>query len=202
MEFIKSLEFWKNFASPVAALLVVFISNLVVLWKIRLDSKAAIKKELSLNFINLNRERLTKFYDPIVALLSLNKKIFEALGPKSFPQERAVRNEAVAVWNKAIQDVILPTNSRICELILQYSHLMDKSDDINTYLQFIEHAKSYEVFRTTPNEIHKRFPYPQEFLSKVKASRLVVKQRLDCLESETGMYIKEDEADGSVLVKK
>ena len=201
MEPNQSLEYWKAYGPPIAALVVVFISNLALLLKIRLDSKAAIKKELSLSFINLTKERLTNFYDPLVVLLKINRDIFDSLGPKSFSEDHNLRNEAAEVWRQLINDVILPTNKRICEVILQYSHLIDETDDLEIYTQFIKHAKSYEVFRNTPNEIHKKFPYPPGFLEKVSVIRSSVKGQLDNLELETGMYLKETNH-GGLLAKR
>lgn len=187
----QSLEYWKVYVPSIVALIVVFISNLVLLLKIRLDSKAAIKKEMSVDFINLTKERLTKFYDPLVILLKINRDVFISLGPITYPEDHTLVNEAAAVWNQMVNDVILPTNNRICELVLQYSYLIDETDDLEIYTNFIKHAKSYEVFRHTPNEIHKKFSYPTDFLERATAARLIVKKRLEDLELKTGIYLKE-----------
>lgn len=201
MNFLKSLEFWEKFAAPIVALVIVFISNLVVLIKIRLDSKAAIKKELTLQSLNITKERLTKFYDPVIALLIINRDMFITFGPESFPNERSLKIEASTIWNNIIDDVILPNNKRVCEIVLQYSHLIDKSDNIENYLDFVKHANSYSIFRNKRNEIHKNFPYPSQLISKVSVARENVRQKLNSSEANLGKYIKE-KPDECSLVKK
>lgn len=191
MNFIMSLDFWKSFAAPIVALLVVLISNIVVLMKIRLDSRAAIRKEMSVSLINLTKERLIKFYDPMVTLLTINRDMFNTFGPKSFPQETHLRIEAVEVWNKIIDEVILPNNKKICELVLQHSHLIDDEDKLADYIEFVKHAKSYDVFRQTRNEIHKNFPYPTALIENTITTRMTIKRRVDNFESNIGKYIKE-----------
>ena len=60
----------------VIPLLILLISNIVVLIKIRLDSNESIRKELTLVAIGSLKERLEKFYNPLVALLDVNTRIF------------------------------------------------------------------------------------------------------------------------------
>ena len=61
-------------------LIILFVTNIVTLYKIRVESKAAIRNELSMNTINLKKEQLSLFYDPIIALLNTNSEIFRHNG--------------------------------------------------------------------------------------------------------------------------
>jgi len=154
------------------AMFVLFVTNLITLYKIQRDTKEAIRKDIILTKIKIERDRLEKFYDPIFTTLRSNEVTFNAYGPNSFPKDSGpLETEASMVWRQIVENVILPNNKKICDIIHQYSHLIDSKDSINSYLDFAIHAESYEHFIKFPNTLHKGFKYPNNFIDKVEEVR-------------------------------
>jgi hypothetical protein len=184
-------DFANLYIPAIVSLIVLFITNLVTLWKIRLDSKSAIKRELTLQEIKRKKDMLDSFYNPIFYLLKLNGELFESLGPQSFPEEHHAREEAVLVWDKVVENAIIPNNRKICDIINKFCHLMDSQDSLENYFDFVKHAESYEVFRKDPNQIHMKFKYPISFFDAVKKSRSRVMNSLSYIEKDVGKFISE-----------
>jgi hypothetical protein len=160
-------------------LLVLLISNLVILYKIRKDTSEAIKKDIITTRIKIERERLEKFYDPIFTILKSNTSLFNAYGPNTFPQDSGVlETEASQVWKQLVENVIIPNNQKIENVIQQFSHLKDESDNIELYLKYLVHLESYRHFILNPNTIHKAFKYPLNFIVNVETNRNLVIERL------------------------
>lgn len=165
-------------------LLVLLVTNLVTLWKIRLESKAAIKGELGMNSIERIKEQLSLFYDPIIALLYTNSEIFNGFGPRTFPEDHFAGEEALHIWSLMVNDVVLPNNKEVTKTIKSYSHLMSENDDFELYLRFMKHAASYDAFRNTPNQLHGDFAYPTDLLPNVKKHRNNIVRELQKLQLE------------------
>jgi len=166
-------------------LLVLLISNLVILYKIRRDTSEAIKKDIITTRIKIERERLEKFYDPIFTILKSNTSLFNAYGPNTFPQDGGVlETEASQVWRQLVENVIIPNNQRIENVIQQFSHLKDESDNIELYLKYLVHIESYRHFILNPNTIHKAFKYPSDFILNVETNRNFVIKRLQKTEKK------------------
>lgn len=165
-------------------LLVLLVTNLVTLWKIRLESKASIKNELGMDSIGKIKEQLSQFYDPIIALLNTNSEIFNGFGPRTFPEDHFAGEEALHIWSLMVNDVILPNNKEITKIIKSYSHLMDKDDDFDLYLRFMKHAASYDAFRNTPNQLHGDFAYPSDLLPNVIKHRKKIVSEMLKLQNE------------------
>lgn len=181
----------KLYVPVIVSLIILFITNLITLWKIRLDSKSAIKRDLTVQEINRKKEMLDSFYNPIFYLLNLNGELFKSIGPPSFPQEHHSREEAVQVWDKVVENAILPNNRKICEVINRFCHLLDSEDSLNNYFEFVKHAESYEVFRNNPNQLHIKFKYPDRFLNNVACNRSRVINNLTNIEKDIGKFISE-----------
>ena len=152
-------------------LFILFITNIVTLYKIRAESKAAIKNELSMNIIKMRKQQLSQFYDPIIALLNTNSEIFSSFGPLTFPKDPYLGEEALHIWDILVNKVILPNNAEIVSIIKKSSHLMSEEDNFELYLNFMKHALSYDAFRDTPNQVHANFSYPEDFHPNVKKYR-------------------------------
>lgn len=176
---------WFTYATAIAIpLIVLLVSNFVTLFKIRIESKAAIKNELKMNAISIKRDQLSLLYDPLIALTNTNSSVFKSFGPRTFPEDMHKGEEAKHIWDKLVSSVILPNNEEIVKTIKSYSHLMNPEDDFDLYLNFMKHAASYEAFRQTPNEIHNGFSYPSEFLPNVKKHRETILTELRALENQ------------------
>lgn len=175
----KNDGFVKAFLPSIIALFVLFVTNLVVLVKIRIESKETLKREITIASIKFDNTRLEDFYDPIFTTLSTNEGIFESFGPRSFPDNDDLRNEASIIWNKMVENIILPNNQFISEIITKKSHLINETDQLEKYLDFLKHAKSYEHFIKYPNSIHKGFKYNPDFKESVSTNRQVLVDRIN-----------------------
>lgn len=167
-----SLKIWVPALTSILALIV---TNIIVLYKITRDSSESIKKELIVAKIKFDRERLEKFYDPMYTLLTVNSGIFTSFGPHTFRIDNgALSNEAAELWKQMVQNIVLPNNARICEIIKTYSHLLAGQDNLDNYIDFLKHAESYSHFIKFPNERHSAHKYPVQFLEQVKINRMNV----------------------------
>jgi hypothetical protein len=175
----------------IVSLIVLFVTNLITLWKINLDSKSAIKRDLTVQEINRKREMLDSFYNPIFYLLKLNGELFKSLGPPSFPEEHYEREEAVLVWDKVVENAIVPNNRKICKIINKFCHFVDSEDLLENYFDFVKHAESYEVFRKDPNQLHTKFKYPNNFIDIIVSGRARVINKLINIEKDVGKFISE-----------
>lgn len=175
----KNDGFVKTYIPSIIALFVLFVTNLVVLIKIRIESKETLKREITIASIKFDNTRLEDFYDPIFTTLSTNEGIFDSFGPRSFPDNDDLRIEASIIWNKMVESIILPNNQFISEIITKKSHLINETDQLEKYLDFLKHAKSYEHFIKYPNSIHKGFKYNPDFKESVSTNRQVLVDRIN-----------------------
>ncbi|MDR7210134.1 hypothetical protein [Flavobacterium piscis] len=178
-----NLEEWKTFSVFFIPLFVLFITNLVTLGKIRKETKESIRKELILTLIKSKKEQLEKYYDPIIAYLSINESIFSSFGPKSFPDDDIKKEVSANLWLGMRETIIVENNSKISEIIKSYSHLISSNDDLNIYLNFIKHTTSYEHFIKNPSERHSEFPYPSNILETTIKRREEIIHEIHSIES-------------------
>ncbi len=182
-------ESWKAWLPTSTALIVLLITNLVVLYKIKADTRQAIKKDVIISRVNLAREKLEMLYNPIFTILNINSEMFNSYGPNTFPktvvtaEENALMTEALNTWNKIVEDVIIPNNEKICEIIYKYSHFLE-SEGADKYLDYVIHAKSYKHFIKYPNSLHKKFKYPSDFIVSVANKRQEIFSDLKIREQE------------------
>jgi hypothetical protein len=177
-------------ATLIAAVIAAFatIVNLIVSVvaqqkNIKTESRLSIVQDLRQEQRSLLRTQLSEFYDPIFALLSVNKSIFERIGPESDARwDRSYRQEETAtVWSELVDEVITPNNSRVCEIVGTRLHLIAPSDTVQPYLEFATHAHAYQVFREQPYEAYDLFRYPSGFLQHVEAQRNNLRRQMDKL---------------------
>ncbi|QIH37979.1 hypothetical protein G7A72_03835 [Flavobacterium sp. Sr18] len=178
-----NLEEWKTFSVVFIPLFVLFITNLVTLGKIRKETKESIRKELILTLIKNKKEQLEKYYDPIIAYLSINESIFNSFGPKSFPDDDIKKEVSANLWLGMRESIIVENNSKISEIIKSFSHLISSNDDLNIYLNFIKHTTSYEHFIKNPSERHSEFPYPSNILETTTKRREEIINEIHSIES-------------------
>lgn len=164
-----------------AALIVAAINAFVVVvglffnWLI---STKRIQKESELNIHEgATKERrdflqsqLVEFYNPIIALLSINREIHDKIGPSSNLRRNRTypEQETAEIWNELVETVIIPNNARACNIIETKSHLISSQDHIEPYLKFIKHAYTYQVFRKKPYEAYELFQFPNDLLEHVQ----------------------------------
>jgi len=149
--------------------------------RIHLESRLSLVIGIEQEKRNLLYSQLSEFYDPIFSLLSVNRRIFERIGPNSqarwdrtFPEQ-----ETAEVWNKLVERVITPNNLQICEIIQTKLHLLSPDDTIEPYMEFITHAYAYQVFREKPYETYTLFQFPRTFFDHVESKRNILRQRIE-----------------------
>ncbi len=171
--------------SAVVAAIVAVISLVVSIRtekeRIHLESRLNLVVGIEQEKRNLLYAQLSEFYDPIFSLLSVNRRIFERIGPNSqtrwdraFPEQ-----ETAEVWNKLVERVITPNNLKVCEIIQTKLHLLSPDDKIEPYMEFITHAYAYQVFREKPYESYTLFQFPRTFFDHVESKRNSLRQRIE-----------------------
>lgn len=165
-----TLEDLKILIPAAITLFTLVVTNIVLIWKIGKDSRESIRRQLVLDDIIKKRKQLEKFYNPIHALIQTNAAVFKAFGPGR-SRENQNLGEARKVWSHMVENVILTNNSKICTIILDCTDLLESEDKLENYLEFMRHAVSYEAFRKMPNELHRAFPYPNNFEKNVEYHR-------------------------------
>lgn len=165
-------------------LIALIVTNMVSIRNLREASKAAVKKELVVDSLKHFKSQLSEFYDPLNALVSTNYDMFESLGPKTFPRDPYKGEEAADLWTEIVNDVILPNNESIIEIIKTKSHLIDSTDNLQYYFYYVKHAQSYMLFRKQANSLHEKFPYPKDLLGNIDKVRGVVLNKLRDREEE------------------
>lgn len=180
---------WWSSLSPVdfliwVPLIALIVTNFVSIYNLREASKAAIKKELAVDSYKHIKNQLSEFYDPLNALVSTNYDMFQSLGPKTFPEDFYKGGEAAELWDDIVNEVILPNNESIVEIIKTKSYLIDPSDNLDNYFYYVKHAQSYMLFRKQANSLHGKFPYPKELLGSIVKVRSLVINKLKSKEKE------------------
>jgi|GEM_PF-2173006 len=178
----------QGLAAVVAAIVAAVVAVISLVVSIRTE-KERVYLESRLNLLlgieqerrNLFYAQLSDFYDPVFSLLSVNRNIFNRVGPNSaarynnsFPED-----ETAEVWNKLVQQVITPNNLKICEIIQTKLHLLAPGDAVEPYMEFITHAYAYHVFREKTYEAYKLFQFPQSFFEHVETKRDGLRQHLE-----------------------
>lgn len=191
VQLLASLD--KGWATLIAAVLAAAISVISLVISV-LASRSQAKLAATLtDGTNISKEareyklkQLTLFYDPVYALLAANKAIFDRIGPTSPARLEGRFNDAETanVWQKLSEEVVLPNNDRVCEIILGQLHYLASGEDESIYLEFLTHAQAYKVFKQGAYEAYKLFPFPKEILD------VVMKSRADLKSSLTNVYSK------------
>lgn len=159
---------------PVVAALIATVTTLIV--DVLIKSRWEFNKEKR-EFVY---RQLSEFYDPIFALLSVNKDVFAKLGPRSLlPNESTYKvEERKRVWDKVVDGILLPNNQRVCDFINMKSYLMAQGDSMAIYSEFTTHASAYSIFRGESFEGYEAFGFPKEFLEHVASFREQLRHKI------------------------
>ncbi|MET4695171.1 hypothetical protein [Endozoicomonas lisbonensis] len=179
------MEIDKGLAALIAAGIAALFSLLSVLISTR-SARKQVSDQHKLSRKNTieeeKRERINKqlseFYNPIVTLLSVNRDIFERIGPRSEARASGVFNdeETAEVWKNLCKTVVIPNNLKVCDLIEKNIHLINNHSYEKDYFDFLTHAYAYQIFQDSAYEAYRLFTYPSGFLEKVVDQRnLLVK---------------------------
>lgn len=168
---------WATLVAASVAALVSIVSVIISIAASRSQARLAARLADSTNLSKEAREyklkQLTSLYDPVYTLLAVNKSIFERIGPASpARQEQQFNDEETAeVWKSLSNEVLVPNNRRICEIIQANLHYLAESGDEATYLEFLTHAHAYQVFKQNAYEAYRLFPFPTNFFEMVRDGR-------------------------------
>lgn len=162
----------------VGSLITVFAENRRKVW----EQKLQIEREKK----QYCQTQLSEFYNPIYTLLSVNGDIFRKTGPYSVSSQDppVIQEEKRMVWNKMVENVIIPNNQRICDIIESKLHLLSNDDDTLPYLQFTRHAYAYKAFREQVYEGYENFRFPSNFYEHLNSKREVILKGLEQLRSK------------------
>lgn len=164
-------------AAAIAAI-VSIVSLIVTVLSSRAQARLASRLTDSTNVNKEAREyrlkQLTQFYDPIYTLLSANGAIFERVGPTSAARKSGQFNdeETAEVWGRLSNEVVVPNNQKICEIIQGNLHFMSATDNESLYLEFLTHAHAYKIFKEKAYEAYRLFGFPAKFFENVRVVRV------------------------------
>lgn len=175
---------WATLVAASLAAVVSLVSLVVATIAARSQSKLAARLTDSTNVSKEARDyklkQLTSLYDPLYTLLAANRSIFERIGPTSSTRREGKFNdeETAEVWQKLSNEVVVPNNNRICEIIQGNLHYSTEADNEAIYLEFLTHAHAYKVFKQGAYEAYRLFPFPKEFFESVRSARAALRSEL------------------------
>lgn len=170
---------WPLIGSVVA----IIIANTVTIGIVFLQSTRSFNALLRQRQIELLSLSLNDFYNPLLALIDINREIFTKTGPSTFPEEHNEREAAALVWNM-MKKKILENNREIEAILKTKTHLIYKSDMLDAYKTLLVHVAMYETFQTIETDRYARFLFPQEVRAHLVAKRSLALTALHALSGE------------------
>ncbi|MEG3087425.1 hypothetical protein [Sphingomonas sp. PB4P5] len=159
---------------PVAgAALALIITNGITVGVVYLQSSRSFNALLRQRQIERYAASLNDFYNPLLALMDINKEIFEKTGPPSFPEDEVFRNAAGLVW-KQTKKKILANNIGIEAILRTKTHLLGESDSLDSYHRLLVHVAMYETFQRVETDLYRSFLFPGDIRSHIVAQRSAV----------------------------
>jgi hypothetical protein len=154
----------------VAALI---LTNAVAVGIVYLQSSKAFNAILRQRKIESLSTALNEFYNPLLALIDINKEIFSKTGPPSFPEEEISRNAGALVWKETKQKILI--NNQIIEDILKTkTHLLHATDSFEEYHDLMIHVAMYETFQKIETDLYRQFSFPIYIRKHVAERRAAV----------------------------
>lgn len=157
----------------VGATLALIITNGITVSVVYLQSSRSFNALLRQRKIERYAASLNDFYNPLLALMDINREIFEKTGPASFPQDEILRNAAGLVWQQTKRK-ILANNHDIETILRTKTHLLVETDSFESYHQLLLHVAMYETFQQVETDLYRGFLFPVDIRSHVVAQRLAV----------------------------
>jgi hypothetical protein len=160
---------WQNIGSFAAVLL----TNIVAVLVVYLASHRAFSAMLKQRKIDQLNASLNEFYNPLYALLSSNRLIFQKTGPFSWPEDHIEREAAARVWQET-KSKILANNQAIESLLRTKTHLIADYDSLDNYSGLLVHVAMYEAFQKVGTDLYRSFLFPTDIPAHVEAVRAKV----------------------------
>lgn len=173
-------EWYEQGLWPLAgAVLAIIVSNSVSIFIIYLQSKKSFDAILKQRRIEFLSSSLKEFYDPLLAIVGVNKQIISKTGPPSFPEGQIERDAAASVWSETRKKII-ENNFVIEGIITKNCHLIHENDSIENYNSLLLHVVMYDVFQKVKTDIYSRFLFPKDVEGHIRRNRdLVVSEYRD-----------------------
>ena len=171
-----------------AAIISTFFALISLLFSIKaqrdnlqLESRLKTMHEVGQEKRQFLNQQLSEFYNPIFTLLSVNRKIYERVGPGSQARDNASYSteDIKNIWRELRQTVVIPNNLRICEIIENKLQLLSDEDVAAPYLEFTVHAHAFKALKSLGGEQYELFPIPEDFSNHVFRHRERIEQILE-----------------------
>ena len=126
---------------------------------------------------------LSEFYDPLIALIDINREIFTQTGPPSFPPEGPARSAAALVWRET-KKKILANNAQIEAILRTKTHLIQRPDSLPNYHRLLVHVAMYETFQAIETDRYAGFQFPTDVRDHVETQRGLVLKTMNAATGE------------------
>lgn len=167
-------EWYERGAWPLfGAVVALMVTNAVAVGVVYLQSSRSFNALLKQRKIEAFSASLSEFYNPLLALLDINREIFSQTGPPSFPAEDPARSAAAMVWRETKKKV-LANNMQIETILRTRTHLIQGPDSLDQYHRLLVHVAMYETFQTVETDIYAAFQFPSDIRSHVEIQRGLV----------------------------
>lgn len=155
----------------IGTIAIVLISNSITIWQVFARSRQDRRNQIYLAEINFAKEQLAYFYDPMLSLLKVNSEIFRKFGPHTFPEDPISATAAETIWKEMRDDVVLPNNTKMIDILRNNSYLLMESDSLDNYRSLQLHLSMYSVFQKYPSEIYYEYRFPEGIENHVRQKR-------------------------------
>lgn len=159
----------------VGAVLALMVTNAVAVGVVYLQSSRSFDALLKQRKIEALAASLNQFYNPLLALLDINREIFTQTGPDSFPEQDPARSAAALVWRET-KKKILANNMEIEAILRSRTHLIQGPDALEHYQRLLVHVAMYETFQTVETDLYAAFQFPADIRAHVEQQRGLVLQ--------------------------
>lgn len=168
----------------VGAVAALIVTNAVAVGVVYLQSSKSFKAVLKQRKIETLSASLNEFYNPLLALLDINKEIFDKTGPTSFPEAEPGRSAAALVWRET-KKKILSNNAQIETVLRTKTHHIQGPDSLAEYHRLLIHVAMYETFQMVETDLYAAFQFPADIRSHVETQRGLVLQAFNEASRET-----------------
>lgn len=160
------------------------ITSTIAIVVVYLQSRRSFGALLRQRRIDFLHSSLNDFYNPLLALLEINGEIFTKTGPGVFPKEHQEREVAAQVWSE-MRKKILANNNEIEKILKTKTHLIHKSDSLESYKMLLLHVAMYETFQKVQTDRYlAEFRFPKTVTDHISSVRSKVHAELRVLMEE------------------
>ena len=170
-------EWYQQGAWPlIGAVATIIVANVMAIIVVFLQSRNAFMTTIRTKQIEQITTSLREFYEPILALIDINKEIFEKTGPVSFPVGPGEREAAFRVWGEA-KKKILENNADIAKILREKKYLLIEEDNFEKYRELFTHVMMYEIFQDIKTDLYAKFRFPTHVRMHINAMRDIALQK-------------------------